>query len=118
MNKKRILIAEDAESNYLYLQILLREQYEILHAKDGIETVKMVREEKPDLLLLDIKMPNMDGLEALQQIRAINQTLPIIMQTAYAFESDVETAMKAGATAYLTKPIMKKDLYETIEKYL
>lgn len=118
MDKKTILIAEDAESNFMYLNILLRSKYNILRAHNGQECIDIYRQTNPDLILLDIKMPQTDGLYALEEIRKVNANTPIIMQTAYAFDSDVERAMALGATDYLTKPIMKEKLYESIEKVL
>lgn len=118
MDKKKLLIAEDTESNYFYLNILLRDKYEISWAKNGQEAVEMYKVKQPDVILLDIKMPIMDGLEALTALRELDKTTPIIMQTAYAFDQDVEKAMQLGATAYLTKPILKDTLYETLNKYV
>lgn len=118
MDKKTILIAEDADSNFLYLNILLRGQYHILRARDGQEAIDLFRSHKPDLVLLDIKMPGADGLYALRAIREDYPDWPVVMQTAYAFDSDVERAMSLGASDYLTKPIMKETLMETINKYV
>ena len=118
MAKKKLLIAEDTESNFFYLKILLREMFDIQWAKNGQEAIELFRQDKPDMILLDIKMPIMDGLTALQQIREIDKNIPIVMQTAYAFDQDVDRAMQMGANAYLTKPILKDVLYETINKYV
>lgn len=117
MDKKTILIAEDTESNFMYLNILLRSKYNILRAHNGQEAADIFLKENPPIVMLDIKMPETDGLYALEAIRKVNQEVPIIMQTAYAFDSDVERAMSLGATAYLTKPIMKEKLNEVLEKY-
>ena len=117
MEKKKLLIAEDTESNYFYLSILLREKYDIRWAKNGAEAVDMHKEQKADIILLDIKMPVKDGLLALQEIRATDKDTPIIMQTAYAFDQDMSNAMKLGASAYLTKPILKEMLFKTLNKF-
>jgi len=118
MKKALILIAEDLDSNFLFLKIVLSKQHDIIWAKDGVETVKLFEEHNPDLILMDIKMPNMDGLEATRAIRAISTSVPIIAQTANAFESDHQKALEAGCTDVITKPIKIVHLINMIEKYL
>lgn len=117
-NKPTILIAEDAESNFLYLNVILRAHFNILHAVDGVEAVRMAFEHNPDVILMDVKMPNKTGLVALSEIKAKNPDMPIIMQTAYAFDTDIEAAMQLGANGYLSKPIMKDKLLELIHKFI
>lgn len=117
MDKKELLIAEDTESNFIYLKILLREHYDITWAKNGQEALDFYQQQKPDIIMLDIKMPVMDGLEALTKFRSFDTETPIIMQTAYAFDQDVDKAMSLGASAYLTKPILKDLLFEILNKY-
>ena len=82
--KPLILIAEDVESNYKFLEIILKKEYDLLWAKNGREAVDFAMEHKPDAILMDIKMPVMDGIEALKEIRRYTAELPVIMQTAYA----------------------------------
>lgn len=118
MEKKTVLIAEDAESNFMYLNILLRKDYNVIRAHDGKEAIDQFQTVKPDIVLLDIKMPGTDGLQALSAIRKMDANIPIVMQTAYAFDNDVENAMDLGASAYLTKPILKEKLFETLDTYL
>lgn len=96
--KPLILIAEDVESNYKLLEIILKKEYDLLWAKNGREAVDFAMEHKPDAILMDIKMPVMDGIEALKEIRRHTAELPVIMQTAYAFDTDRRTAEEAGAT--------------------
>lgn len=86
--KPLILIAEDVESNYKLLEIILKKEYELLWAKNGREAVDYALEHHPDAVLMDIKMPVMDGIEALKEIRRHTTQLPVIMQTAYAFDTD------------------------------
>ena len=81
---KKILVAEDTESNFLLLSIILRRDYEILRAFNGAEAVEICRAEHPDLILMDIKMPVMDGLEATKVIRTFNEEIVIIALTANA----------------------------------
>ncbi|MFC2104260.1 hybrid sensor histidine kinase/response regulator, partial [Bacteroidota bacterium] len=115
---KTILIAEDEESNYNYIELLLNEtQAEILHAENGNEAVKICKEKPIDLVLMDIKMPEMDGLEATQLIKQFRQDVPIIAQTSYALENDEKMSLEAGCDAYLTKPINKLMLLTTLNKY-
>lgn len=115
---KRILIAEDTDSNYLLLSIILRKEYEIVRAINGQEAVDMCRDNRPDLVLMDFKMPVMDGLEATRQIRAFDQELPIIALTANAYDSDREHAFEAGCNDYMSKPISAADLRELLTRYL
>ena len=82
VRKPLILIAEDVESNYKLLEIILKKEYDLLWAKNGREAVDFAMEHKPDAILMDIKMPVMDGIEALKEIRRHTAELPVIMQTA------------------------------------
>lgn len=87
-----ILIAEDEESNFLLLKTILKKHCNVLHAKTGVELLDIYKEQHADLILLDIKMPEMNGIDALKEIRKFDQDIPIIMQSAYAFENDMEAA--------------------------
>lgn len=115
---KRILVAEDTESNFLLLSILLRKEYEVLRAYNGREAVDMCREQQPDLILMDMKMPVMDGLEATREIRRFNPGIVIIALTANAYDSDREKAFEAGCNDYMAKPIMAPKLREMLKSYL
>lgn len=115
---KTILVAEDVASNYLFIDILLRsENYDVLHAMNGYEAVETVRRQVVDLVLMDLKMPVMDGLTAIEKIREFKPDLPIIVLTASILPSNRETAFHAGCNDYMTKPIDSKLLMETIAKY-
>ena len=115
---KKLLIAEDNESNFLLLMTILKKDYQIIHAVDGLETIQKYREYSPDAILMDIKMPNMNGLEATREIRKLNTCIPIIVVSAFAFDSDKQEARQAGCTDYLVKPIDSHLLKETLKKYL
>lgn len=119
-NTKTILIAEDEEINFLYLEESLKDfNYTILRAYDGMEAIEYVQNTPDiDLVLMDIKMPNMDGYKAFEEIKKIRPELPVIAQTAYAMLSDREMAMKAGFKDYLAKPIKTSSLLESIKKHL
>ena len=108
--KPLILIAEDVESNYKLLEIILKKEYDLLWAKNGKEAVEYAFAEHPDAVLMDIKMPVMDGIEALKEIRLRTTELPVIMQTAYAFDTDRRTAEEAGCNGFITKPVMPREL--------
>ena len=119
VKKLKILIAEDDKiSNFLLTKALQKISYEILYAKTGVEAV-VVCHNNPDLdlVLMDIQMPDMDGYEAIRQIRLFNLDVIIIAQTAYGFSSDKEKAINAGCNDYISKPIRKILLYELIRKY-
>ena len=116
--QKTILVAEDVESNFLLLKALLGKKYNLLHAYNGVEAIEMFKQHHPDLILMDVKMPIMDGLEATRQIRKLSITIPIIAQTAFAFDQDRVRIIEAGCDDYLTKPLSPDSLKETIEKYI
>jgi CheY-like chemotaxis protein len=113
-----ILIAEDTDSNYDLLNAILSKQYRLVRANDGMEAVLLYDEVKPDLILMDIKMPNLDGLEATKIIRELSATIPIIAQSAFAYEHDVKAAMEAGCNDFIAKPIAQSKLKEVIDKWL
>ena len=113
-----ILIAEDTDSNYDLLNAILGKQYRLVRANDGMEAVLLYDEVKPDLVLMDIKMPNLDGLEATKIIRELSATVPIIAQSAFAYEHDVKAAMEAGCNDFIAKPIAQSKLKEVINKWL
>lgn len=113
-----ILVAEDVDSNFLLLKSLIGKRCNLLWAKDGDEAVKKFKEYHPDLILMDIKMPKMDGLEATSLIRTYSQEVPIIALTAFAFESDREKALEVGCNDFLTKPVSQNALEEILERYI
>lgn len=115
-----ILIVEDEEINFIYLEeLLLETNNKIIHAINGKEAVEICKNnEKIDLILMDIKMPVMDGYEAINLIKKEKNDIPVIAQTAYALKKDVNKIMKSGFDDYLPKPIKQKKLIETIKKYL
>lgn len=116
--KKTILIAEDVDSNYLLLNALIGKTYNLRWAKNGEEAIKMFKENIPDLILMDVKMPQIGGLEATRIIRSYSTDIPIIALTAYAFESDKEQALEAGCTDFLAKPVQAGELSKIIKKYI
>jgi CheY-like chemotaxis protein len=115
---KRILVAEDNDSNYLLMTFILKGHYEFLRASDGQEAVDKASTEHPDLILMDLKMPRMDGLTATRQIKGMLPNLPIVALTANAFDTDRHQAMEAGCDAFLAKPVSAADCLQTIDKLL
>lgn len=113
INKKafKVLIAEDNDSNFSLVQHILF-KYNLTRVKNGVEALEKIRNEQYDIILMDMKMPIMGGLEAVRKIREFNTKIPIIALTAYAFDSDRASAMEAGCNAFLTKPLNKSQLLE------
>ncbi len=120
MKKLKILIVEDEETSDTYLSIVVKEiSKEIFHAKNGMEAVAYCQKNPDlDLILMDIKMPEMSGYKATKLIRAFNKEVVIIAQTAFAFPNDRKKALAAGCTDYISKPFHKNELLKMIDKYL
>jgi two-component system cell cycle response regulator DivK len=117
----KILLVEDNEMNRDMLsRRLIRKKYEVLVAVDGRESVEMARSEAPDLILMDMSLPVMDGWEATRQLKASPETqaIPIIALTAHAMSGDREKALEAGCDDYDTKPIELPHLLDKIEALL
>lgn len=114
--KKTILVAEDNDSNYFLLYKVLAKGYTLFRAENGLEAVKLYETVKPDLILMDIKMPEMDGLAATREIRRMDMKIPIIALTAHAFDIDKERSVEAGCNAFLTKPVNIMQLRELLAK--
>lgn len=115
---KNILVAEDVDSNFLLLKALIGKEYSLRRATNGREAVEMFEAEQPDLIFMDIKMPEMDGLEATRLIRKQSSVIPIIALTAFAYESDKEMALNAGCTDFMTKPFSRIDLHKILKTYI
>ena len=117
--KLKILIAEDDETSELFIETLVNKlSHEILHAESGTETIRLCRINPDiDLVLMDIRMPGMNGYETTRQIRQFNKDVIIIAQTAYALSGDREKAKEAGCNEYISKPIKKEELLGLIQKH-
>ena len=111
-----LLIAEDTVDNYRLYQTLLAKKYTLLHAWNGREVVEMHEQHHPDLIIMDIKMPEMDGYEATALIRQKDTKVPIIAASAYAFSEDIARIMRSGFNDYISKPLNKQALYNALEK--
>ena len=115
---KKILVAEDNDSNFILMSYILKKDYQYERAKNGQEAVDMIEAGGFDIVLMDVKMPLMDGLEATKIIKEKHPDLPIIALTANAFDSDRQLALSAGCDDFLSKPVSGEVCLKTIKKYL
>jgi len=118
---KRILVIEDNETNLYLIRFMLEKSgYEVIEAREGAAGVELAIKEKPDLIIMDIQLPDIDGLEATKRIRATEADgdIPIIALTSFAMAGDRERALAAGCTGYIEKPINPETFMAEIEKYL
>ena len=115
---RRILVAEDNDSNFILMGYLLKKHYEVIRAINGIDAVEKVEQGGIDMVLMDLKMPEMDGLQATRIIKEKYPDMPIIALTANAFSSDREQAFEAGCDEFLSKPVNSELCLEIIAKLL
>ena len=115
---KKILVAEDNDSNFILMTYILKKYYAYERARNGKEAVDMVDNSTYDMVLMDIKMPVMDGLEATVAIKEKHPDLPIVALTANAFDSDRQLALEAGCQDFLAKPVSSDLCLKVIRKYL
>ena len=113
---KKILIAEDNDSNFILMTYILKKYYQFERAKNGQEAVEMVGKDHFDIVLMDIKMPIMDGLEATKTIKEKDPSLPVVARTANAWDSDRQRAREAGCDDFLSKPVSSEACLNTIKK--
>lgn len=120
MAKKKILIVEDVELNRDLIVQLLEDDYEIITAVDGASGIETAEHERPDLVLMDLSLPVLDGWEATRRIKALPgmKKLPVLALTAHAMPGDDEKAKAAGCDGYLTKPINEDLLFEKLASFL
>ena len=116
---KTIVIADDEENIRTFLEVVLKNKgYRVVAAANGREAVEKVREESPDLLIMDIRMPDMTGLEALETVRKENKSLPIIISSGLEKLEDDFTITSSNISAFLTKPIEARTLTEKVKEIL
>ena len=118
---KKILIVDDNDNNLYLISFILRKRgLRVIEARSGSEGVELAIQEKPDLIIMDIQLPDIDGLEATKRIRAseANGNIPIIALTSYAMTGDKDKALAAGCNGYIAKPINVDTFIEEMEKYL
>lgn len=112
-----ILVAEDEDSNFELVKIVLQKRYRLIRACNGIEAVTFSEDEHPDLILMDIRMPDMDGLDATRIIKEVSPEIPIVALSAYAFEENIRAALQAGCDEFMAKPFRVEDLLDMVQKY-
>ena len=117
-NAPVILVAEDEDSNYELVRIVLSKRYRLIRAENGIEAVTLCEDEHPDLILMDIRMPDMNGLDATRIIKEVNHDIPVVALSAYAFDENIREAREAGCDEFMAKPFRVEDLLDTVEKYV
>lgn len=117
-NAPLILVAEDEDSNYELVKIVLAKRYRLMRAKNGIEAVTFCEDEHPDLILMDIRMPDMNGLDATRIIKEVNHDIPIVALSAYAFDENIREAKAAGCDEFMAKPFRVEDLLDMVQKYV
>ena len=114
-----VVIAEDEQINYLFLKAVLKPtKAKTIWTKTGRETINICNSEKVDIVLMDIKMPDLNGLEATIEIKKAFPNLPIIAQTAYAMEEDEVASIEAGCNDYISKPIRPDNLLTIMSKFI
>lgn len=120
MDKKKILVVDDEPSIISFLTKMLSTEYTVYQAKNGQQAVDSVKKNKPDLVIMDIMMPEMDGYTACALIKGDPSTrsIPVIMLTGVGFELNKQMALRMGANAYLTKPFSLLDLKKTMDPFL
>jgi len=120
LKNKTILFADDIEVNYtLFKTVIRKTKAVVLWAKDGPECIEMFKINKDiDLVLMDIQMPGMDGIEATKILKQLRKDVPVIAQTAYAMSSDRDRCLEAGCDDYIAKPIMEKELFDILNKHI
>ena len=116
--KPKILVAEDTESNFMLVSYILKNEYELIWARDGVEAIELYKSEQPDLILMDVRMPRLGGLAATENIREVDKSIPIIALTAFAFESDKAKTIDAGCTDFIAKPINAASLRNIVYRYI
>lgn len=118
-NDKKILVVDDEQMvHFFYREIFKDTGANLLHATDGKSSIEICRKNSDlDIVLMDIQLPNLNGYEALSEIRKFNEEIPVIAQTAFALSADRETVLKAGFDEYVSKPINKYEITQIIQYF-
>lgn len=112
--KKRILIVDDDTMNLMRTKIILEKEYDVLLAESGMEALDKLKGEEVDMILLDIDMPKMNGIETFERMKSFGANVPVIFLTASGLEDDVVSAIKLGAANYLKKPFLPQELLKRV----
>lgn len=121
MSNKNVMVVEDNEKNRKLIRVVLKAKgYNVIEATTGEEALSLLKEQRPDIILMDIQLPGIDGLTLIRQIKADvdKKDIPIIAVTAHAMKGDEQKILETGCDAYMSKPIDTRELPLTIEKYL
>ncbi len=120
MARKKILVVDDTELNRELLTQLLEDEFDLVTAEDGVEALAKIEQEKPDLVLMDLGLPVMDGWEATRRIKAneAHKHIPVIAVTSHAMVGEESKALEAGCDEYLPKPIDEEELFKKIHDFL
>jgi len=120
MEKKKVLVVDDEENVRRLLRSMLGSKYIVLEAKDGEEAIDIARSQRPDIILMDIMMPNIDGYTACHTIKQdpATKTIPVVMVTAVGQELNKKLAQEMGADGYITKPFSSQVLVDTVNRFL
>lgn len=120
MSKKILIIEDEKNIMLVYSRLLDKEGYEVLTAEDGLKGLELAQEKLPDLILLDLVLPKLDGFKILSTLKEDDETrkIPVIIISARSDKESIETTLKAGAENFLVKPIQKEELLEQVNKYI
>src|SRR3972149_1489604 len=117
-DRPRILVVDDQAGPRESLRILLKDRFQVLTAANGEDGLRLAAAERPDLVFMDIRMPELNGVEALQRLKAFDPTIEVVMITAYASLETVKNALRYGALDYLVKPFSRRDVEEAVQRAL
>ena len=119
-NRKKILIVDDEPNVRLLSRKILSKKFDVIEAEDGKQAIEIANTQQPDVILMDMMMPKMDGLTACYAIKndPATKSIPVIMVTAIGFELNIKLSQQMGVNAYVTKPFTPKDLFDRIAKVL
>lgn len=121
MSDKNVMVVEDNEKNRKLMRVVLKAKgYNVIEATTGEEALNLLKNQKPNIILMDIQLPGIDGLTLIKQIKAdsVTKEIPIIAVTAYAMKGDEQKILDTGCEAYMSKPINTQELPLVIEKYI
>ena len=121
MSDKNVMVVEDNEKNRKLMRVVLKAKgYNVIEATTGEEALNILKNQKPNIILMDIQLPGIDGLTLIKQIKAdtVTKEIPIIAVTAYAMKGDEQKILDTGCNAYVSKPINTQELPLIIEKYI
>jgi two-component system cell cycle response regulator DivK len=120
MPKKVLVVEDDMDNRRIVVKVLSVEGYQVTQATDGLEALARVREERPDVILMDLALPNMDGWEATRQLKSdpATRSIPVVALTAFAMRGDEEQARAAGCDDYLPKPVRPAAIRDIVKKHV